>query len=178
MNKRPDWDTYFLNIAKAVCMRSTCLRRNYGAVIVDSSKAIVSTGYNGSPVGDINCCDYGKCKREELHVPKGERYELCKAIHAEQNAIINCTKQRMIGSTIYIYGKNFDGTLASGCPCLLCERMIKNGGIAEAVYLLPKDGKIYLVHRDIQKDQRIQSVEYEVSKRGVLNGEVIKSASI
>src|SRR5574344_278839 len=108
MNKRPDWDTYFLNIAKAVSMRSTCLRRNYGAVIVDSSKAIVSTGYNGSPVGDINCCDYGKCKREELHVPKGERYELCKAIHAEQNAIINCTKQRMIGSTIYIYGKNTD----------------------------------------------------------------------
>jgi dCMP deaminase len=131
---RPSWDEYFLNVAKAISMRSTCLRRKYGAVIVDTSNAIVSSGYNGSPVGEENCSDYGECKREELHVPKGERYELCKAVHAEQNAIINCTKQRMIGSTIYIYGENADGTLASGAPCLLCKRMIKNAGIKTVVF--------------------------------------------
>ena len=131
---RPSWDEYFLNVAKAISMRSTCLRRKYGAVIVDTSNAIVSSGYNGSPVGEENCSDHGECKREELHVPKGERYELCKAVHAEQNAIINCTKQRMIGSTIYIYGENADGTLASGAPCLLCKRMIKNAGIKTVVF--------------------------------------------
>ena len=138
---RPSWDEYFLNVAKAISTRSTCLRRKYGAVIVDTSNAIVSTGYNGSPVGEENCSDYGECKREELHVPKGERYELCKAVHAEQNAIINCTKQRMIGSTIYIYGENADGTLASGAPCLLCGRMIKNAGIARVVASTPIGGK-------------------------------------
>ena len=131
---RPSWDEYFLNVAKAISMRSTCLRRKYGAVIVDATNTIVSSGYNGSPVGEENCSDHGECKREELHVPKGERYELCKAVHAEQNAIINCTKQCMIGSTIYIYGENADGTLASGAPCLLCKRMIKNAGIKTVVF--------------------------------------------
>ena len=124
MNKRPDWDTYFLNIAKAICMRSTCLRRNYEAVIVDSSKAIVSTGYNGSPVGDINCCDYGKCKREELHVPKGERYELCKAIHAEQNALLQCPNVMAIRK---IY--------STTSPCIHCAKLILNTGTREVFYL-------------------------------------------
>lgn len=136
--QRPNWDDYYLNIAKAISERATCMRRRYGAVIVDTNNAIVSSGYNGSPVGAVNCIDRGICKREEMHIPKGERYELCEAIHAEQNAIINCTKQRMIGATIYIYGENVaDGTIASGEPCLLCARMIKNAGITRVVASTP-----------------------------------------
>lgn len=136
--QRPNWDDYYLNIAKAISERATCMRRRYGAVIVDTSNAIVSSGYNGSPVGAVNCIDRGICKRKEMHIPKGERYELCEAIHAEQNAIINCTKQRMIGATIYIYGENVaDGTIASGEPCLLCARMIKNAGITRVVASTP-----------------------------------------
>ena len=86
--KRPSWDEYFIEIAKVVSSRSTCLRRRYGAVIV-KDKVIVSTGYNGAPRGSINCVDVNKCKRRELNIPSGERYELCEAVHAEQNAIIN-----------------------------------------------------------------------------------------
>ena len=85
---RPDWTEYFLDIARAVGRRSTCLRRKYGAIIV-KDKIIISTGYNGAPRGEANCIDTGVCERERLHVPKGQNYELCVAVHAEQNAIVN-----------------------------------------------------------------------------------------
>ena len=133
-NKRPDWDEYFLNIAQEVGKRSTCLRRHYGAIIV-KDKIIVSTGYNGAPRGEANCIDTGLCERERLHVPKGERYELCVAVHGEQNAIINADPLRMKGATIYIVGINVaDGTFASGAPCLMCRRMIKNAQIDKVIY--------------------------------------------
>ena len=132
--KRPDWDEYFLDIAKAVGRRATCLRRRYGAVIV-KDKVIISTGYNGSPRGEANCIDTGICERERLKVPKGERYELCVAVHAEQNAIINADPVKMEGATIYIAGINVsDGTIASGEPCKLCRRMIQNAKIECVVY--------------------------------------------
>ena len=132
--KRPDWDEYFLDIAKAVGRRATCLRRKYGAIIV-KDKIIISTGYNGSPRGEANCIDTGICERERLKVPKGERYELCVAVHAEQNAIINADPVKMEGTTIYIAGINVaDGSIASGEPCKLCRRMIKNAKIARVVY--------------------------------------------
>lgn len=132
-NKRPDWDEYFLNIAEEVGKRSTCLRRRYGAIIV-KDKIIVSTGYNGAPRGEANCIDTGICERERLKVPKGERYELCVAVHAEQNAIINGDFQKMNGATIYIVGINAaDGSYASGEPCLLCRRMIKNAQIEKVI---------------------------------------------
>lgn len=137
---RKDWPEYFLDIAKAVGQRSTCLRRRYGAIIV-KDRIIVSTGYNGAPRGEANCIDTGACERERLHVPKGQNYELCVAVHAEQNAIINADPAKMKGATIYIEGLNADGTLASGKPCLLCRRMIKNAMIKEAVYK-NEDGKI------------------------------------
>ena len=131
---RPDWDEYFLEIARAVSERATCLRRKYGAVIV-KDRIIVSAGYNGSPRGEKNCIDTNFCMREKLKIPKGERYELCVAVHAEQNAIINANPEKMIGATIYIFGVNVtDGTLASGEPCLLCRRMIKNARIEKVVY--------------------------------------------
>jgi len=131
---RPSWDKYFLEIAAVVAKRSTCLRRQYGAVIV-TDNIIVSTGYNGSPKGEANCVDLGTCKREELNVPKGERYELCVGVHAEQNAMINADPSKMKGAIIYIVGVNTDGTYASGAPCLLCRRMIKNAMIEKVVYI-------------------------------------------
>ena len=138
---RPEWDEYFLNIAEEVGKRSTCLRRRYGAIIV-KDKIIVSTGYNGAPRGETNCIDSKICERERLHVPKGERYELCVAVHAEQNAIINGDPLKMQGATIYIVGKNVaDGSFAAGEPCLLCRRMIKNAQI-EKVVCRNKDGSV------------------------------------
>ena len=131
--KRPDWDEYFLDIAKAVGRRATCLRRRYGAIIV-KDRIIISTGYNGAPRGEANCIDTGICERERLHVPKGQNYELCVAVHAEQNAIINADPSKMEGASIYIVGFNADSTLASGKPCLLCRRMLRNARIAKAVY--------------------------------------------
>lgn len=137
-SNRPEWDEYFLNIAREVGKRSTCLRRHYGAIIV-KDKIIISTGYNGSPRGEVNCIDSGLCERERLKVPKGERYELCVAVHAEQNAIINADPLKMNGATIYIVGVNVaDGSFASGEPCLLCRRMIKNAQIAKVICRNPQ----------------------------------------
>lgn len=130
---RPSWDTYFLDIAAAVGRRSTCLRRRYGAIIVKDN-IIISTGYNGAPRGEANCIDTGVCERQRLNVPAGQNYELCVAVHAEQNAIINADPVKMKGATIYIEGYNADGSRASGKPCLLCRRMIRNAMIAEVVY--------------------------------------------
>lgn len=144
---RPDWDDYFIEIAKVVSSRSTCLRRKYGAVIVKDN-VIISTGYNGAPRGDNNCIDSGVCERQARNVPAGERYELCVAVHAEQNAIVNGPPERMKDSTIYIAGFEEDSTTANGHPCLLCRRMIKNAQIAQVIYMR-KDGsleKMYAVN--------------------------------
>lgn len=109
-------DDYYLNIAESVIQRSTCLRRQYGAIIVNNDE-VVSTGYNGAPRGERNCCDCGFCQREALGIPKGERYELCVAVHAEQNAIISAARKDMIGGTIYIVGLECsDGSYANPAP--------------------------------------------------------------
>lgn len=131
---RPTWEQYFLDIAYSVSKRSTCLRRQYGAVIVKDN-VIVGTGFNGAPRGESNCTDTNICVRQQLNVPAGERYELCVAVHAEQNAIINSTPSEMVDATIYVAGHNIaDGSFASGQPCLLCRRMIQNARIKEAVF--------------------------------------------
>ena len=140
---RPSWEEYFLEIAKVVSTRSTCLRRRYGAVIVKDN-VIVSTGYNGAPRGSANCVDRGICRRKELNVPAGERYELCEAVHAEQNAIINGSPERMKDGSIYIAGFEGDSSAAEGKPCLLCKRMIRTAQIQQVVYL-SKDGNIVKV---------------------------------
>ena len=131
---------YYLVIAEQVLERSTCLRRKYGAVIVNNDE-IVSTGYNGSPRGDSNCIDKGVCHREALGIPKGERYELCVAVHAEQNAMISASRRDMLGATIYIAGINTDGSYADPMPCLLCRKMLKNSGV-EKVIGRKQDGSI------------------------------------
>src|SRR5574344_2363370 len=101
--KRIDKINYYLDIAESTLERATCLRRVWGAVIVKNDE-IISTGYNGAPRGRINCSDLGYCMREKLNVPRGERYELCRSVHAEQNAIISASRKDMIGSTLYLYG--------------------------------------------------------------------------
>jgi dCMP deaminase len=131
---RPDWDNYFVEIAKVISSRSTCLRRKYGAVIVKDN-VIISTGYNGAPRGIENCIDLKKCKRKELNIPPGERYELCEAVHAEQNAIINGSPERMKDAVIYIAGFEENKSIANGAPCKLCSRMIRNAQIKKIVYL-------------------------------------------
>lgn len=136
---RPTKDEYYLRIAEAVLERSTCLRRKYGAVLVKNDE-IVSTGYNGSPRGELNCCDLGYCERETKGVPKGERYELCVAIHAEDNTISSAGRHRAFGATLYIVGKNTeDGSYANPNPCLMCRRKIVNAGVTRVVGLV--DGK-------------------------------------
>ena len=124
---------YYLNIARAVAKRSTCLRRQYGAVIVKNAE-IISTGYNGSHRGADNCCDVGVCWREAHGIPHGQQYEKCVAVHAEQNAIISAARSDMIGSTLYLAG--FEGEKEIlGEPCLICYKMIANAGIARVVNL-------------------------------------------
>lgn len=145
--KRVSKDEYYLNIAKTVLERSTCLRRKYGAVIVNNDE-IVSTGYNGAPRGETNCIDTGYCYREVNNIPKGERYEMCIAIHGEQNAIISAARKDMIGATIYIAGKEVStGEYANPAPCLICRRMIRNAGIVRCVGLV--DGKPKEISLDI-----------------------------
>jgi len=122
-NKRPDWDTYFMNIAKLVSERSTCLRRKVGAVLV-KDKRILSTGYNGAPTG-LAHCEITGCIREKLKIPSGERHELCRGLHAEQNAILQAAYHGVSikGSTLYI----------TCHPCSVCAKMIINAGIEEIV---------------------------------------------
>lgn len=136
--ERPDKDSYYLQLALDVASRSTCLRRKYGAVLVnDELNAIISTGYNGSPRHEENCCDLGYCEREAQNVPKGERYEMCKAVHAEQNAIMAAGYLNAYGCTLYIAGVNVaDGSLADPSPCKLCRRYIANMGIKKVIGLM------------------------------------------
>jgi dCMP deaminase len=123
-------DEYYLGIARAVAMRSTCLRRQYGAVIVKDDY-IISTGYNGSARGEENCCDVGFCWREAHHIPHGEQYEKCVAVHAEDNAISQAGRDA-IGATLYLAGFE-NGKEIKAEPCMMCARKIKNAQIARVV---------------------------------------------
>ena len=122
---------YYLGIAKAVSMRSTCLRRQYGAVIVKDD-VVISTGYNGSPRGSQNCCDTGECYRKANNIPHGEQYEKCVAVHAEANAIISAARKDMIGATLYLYGREGNKEIKAE-PCLMCQRLIQNAGIGKII---------------------------------------------
>lgn len=125
---------YYLDIAETVAERSTCLRKKYGAIIVKND-IIVATGYNGSPRGRKNCSDLQFCMREKLGIPRGERYELCRSVHAEANAIISASAEESRGATIYMACVNpSDGTLVGGTSsCAMCKRMIINAGIERVI---------------------------------------------
>ena len=125
---------YYLDIAQTVAERSTCLRKMYGAIIVKDD-VIVSTGYNGSPRGRKNCNDIKYCMRDKLNIPRGERYELCRSVHAEANAIIAAPRERMLGATIYMVCVDpKDGSVVEGCSsCMMCKRQVINAGISKVV---------------------------------------------
>jgi len=130
---------YYLDIAEAVSKRCTCLRRHYGAIIVKDDE-VISTGYVGAPRGRENCIDIKKCVREEQNIPRGERYELCRSVHAEANAIISASRRDMIGSTLYLAGLDAKTGyyVENANSCAMCKRLIINAGIEKVII---KDGE-------------------------------------
>ncbi|MDM8533835.1 deaminase [Clostridiaceae bacterium HSG29] len=139
MNRR-EKRNYYLDIAETVLERGTCLRRNYGAIIV-SNDEIISTGYTGAPRGRKNCIDLGVCYRIENNIPSGERYEMCRSVHAEANAIISAKRDEMIDSVLYLVGKekNTGEYVKNANSCTMCKRLIINAGIDEVVVRDDKD---------------------------------------
>lgn len=133
-NARVSKENYYLDIAQTVSERSTCLRRRFGAIIVKND-TIVSTGYNGAPRGRANCNDINRCYREELGVPRGERYELCRSVHAEANAIIAAPREQMLGATLYLCCTSpEDGRVLPGTTsCMMCKKLVINSGISRVI---------------------------------------------
>ena len=127
-------ENYYLDIAETVLERATCLRRIYGAIIVKNDE-IISTGYNGAPRGRANCVDMGYCSREAMKVPRGERYELCRSVHAEANAIISASRRDMVGSTLYLVGRDGQtgALLEDATSCAMCRRQVINAGIQRVI---------------------------------------------
>ncbi len=148
--ERTSKENYYLDIAESVLERSTCLRRKYGAIIVRNDE-IISTGYNGAPRGRKNCSDLGRCTREELRIPSGERYELCRSVHAEANAIISAARRDMLGAALYMACRDpKTGALIPGSSsCSMCRRLIINAGITRVVI------------RDTPTDYRVVDVQKE-----------------
>ena len=145
---RIDKENYYLDIAETVSERSTCLRRCYGAIIVKSDE-VIATGYNGAPRGRENCADLGRCTREELNIPSGQRYELCRSVHAEANCIISAARNEMLGATLYMACRNpaTGALIPDSTSCSMCRRLIINAGIQKVVI------------RDTKTDYRVVHVE-------------------
>lgn len=154
---RKDKINYYLDIAQTVAERGTCIRRSFGAIIVKHDE-IISTGYNGAPRGRQNCSEIGKCIRNTLNVPRGERYELCRSVHAEANAIISARRSDMIGSTLYLACIDpSDGMPQSGTNCCsMCRRLIINAGISEIIVRDTYDAyRIIKVSEWIENDESL-----------------------
>ena len=139
MKDRVSKHNYYLDIAQTVAERSTCLRKKYGAIIVKDD-AIIATGYNGAPRGRKNCSDLNFCMREKLQIPRGERYELCRAVHAEANAIISAPRDQMLGSTLYqTCVSPEDGSIVGDiCSCMMCKRMVINPASPRSFTVTPR----------------------------------------
>lgn len=150
---------YYLDIAETVSERSTCLRKHYGAIIVKND-SIISTGYNGAPRGRKNCDDIGSCMRETMGIPRGERYELCRSVHAEANAIIAAPREQMLGATLYMVGVDSkSGELVPGTSsCMMCKRQVINAGIERVIV------------RDTATDFRIIEVKDWIENDDSLSG--------
>ena len=134
MEQRISKENYYLNIAETVLERATCLRRVFGAIIVKNDE-IISTGYNGAPRGRRNCVDMGFCTREAMKVPRGERYELCRSVHAAAHAIISAARRDMVGGTLYLVGRNAQTgeLLHDATSCAMCRRMVINAGLSKVI---------------------------------------------
>lgn len=159
--ERIDKINYYLNIAESVLERSTCIRRCFGAIIVKNDE-IIATGFNGAPRGRSNCCDLKYCLREKLDIPRGERYEMCRSVHAEQNAIISASRKDLLDSTLYLVGKEVatGNYVVNSNPCSLCKRMIINAGIRDVVLRDTKDSyRIVSVQDYIDNDESLEGVK-------------------
>jgi dCMP deaminase len=155
--ERVSKENYYLDIAQTVTERATCLRRVYGAIIVKNDE-IISTGYNGAPRGRRNCVDLGRCTREALRVPRGERYELCRSVHAEANAIISASRRDMAGGTIYLVGRDAQtgSLLPDADSCAMCRRQIINAGLARVVIRrTPTEFEVIPVQRWVEEDDSL-----------------------
>lgn len=151
---RRDKTNYYLDIADTVLTRGTCLRRNVGACIVKND-VIISTGYAGAPRGRANCIDLGVCRRESLNVPRGQRYELCRSVHAEANAIIAASREEMLGATLYLAMRDqkTGELIRDASPCNMCRRLIINAGIEKVVVRnTEEEYTIYLVSDWVAED--------------------------
>ncbi|MBR6729091.1 MAG: dCMP deaminase family protein [Clostridia bacterium] len=162
--QRRDKINYYLDIAQTVAERGTCLRRNYGAILVKNDE-IISTGYTGAPRSRKNCIDLGVCLREKMHIPSGERYELCRSVHAEANCIISASRRDMLGSTLYLACRDAKtGALMSGTSsCAMCKRLIINAGIKEVIV------------RDTENEYRIVNVGRWIAEDDTLPEELVAS---
>ena len=155
--ERVDKNNYHLDIAETVIERGTCLRRNFGAIIVKNDE-IVSTGYSGAPRGRKNCSDLGFCTREKLNIPRGERYELCRSVHAEANCIISAARRDTIGATLYLSGRDVKSgeLVANACCCAMCKRMVINAGIENVIVRnTPTEYTTYSVEDWIENDDSL-----------------------
>jgi len=160
MNRR-DKENYYLDIADAVLKRSTCLRRCYGAIIVKNDE-IIATGYNGAPRGRKNCMDLNYCTREQCNIPSGERYELCRSVHAEANCIISAARRDMIGSCMYLVGRDAktNELLTNTTSCTMCRRQIINAGI-ERIYCRVGENEYTIteVREWVEEDDSLPTIE-------------------
>ncbi|MEG0456642.1 MAG: deaminase [Oscillospiraceae bacterium] len=156
---RRDKHNYYLDIAQTVAERGTCIRRNFGAIIVKDDQ-IISTGYVGAPRGRKNCCDIGYCTREKLNIPRGERYELCRSVHAEANAIIIAPRNQMIGATLYLACEDYKTKelVPNTSSCAMCKRTVINAGITQVVI------------RDTKEDFRVINVQDWIDNDDSLDG--------
>lgn len=157
--KRRDKVNYYLDLADVVSKRGTCMRRRYGAVIVKNDE-VISTGYVGAPRGRKNCTDLEFCIRQKMNIPRGERYELCRSVHAEANAIISAERDKMIDSTIYLSGREVDTGeyIKNSNSCSMCKRMIINAGISTVVV------------RDTEEEYRVINVQDWIDNDESLEG--------
>ena len=159
--ERVSKENYYLDIAQTVIERATGLRRCYGAIIVKNDE-IISTGYNGAPRGRKNCVDMGYCTREAMKVPRGQRYELCRSVHAEANAIISAARRDMVGGTLYLVGKDAaTGTLlGDATSCSMCRRLIINAGLEKVVIRTsPTEYQVVRVQDWVEEDDSLPDRE-------------------
>lgn len=159
--ERRDKNNYYLDIAETVLERGTCIRRNYGSIIVKNDE-IISTGYTGAPRGRKNCNELGTCRRAQLNIPRGTHYELCRSVHAEANSIISASRRDMIEASLYLVGKNSDTGeyVEDANSCTMCKRLIINSGIERVVI------------RDTKESYRIIEVDEWIREDDSLTDEV------
>ncbi len=155
-------ENYYLNIAQTVSSRGTCLRKKFGAIIVKND-AIISTGYTGAPRGRVNCCDRKTCLRDEMNIPRGERYELCRSVHAEANAIISASREQMLGADLYLActDPKTGAVIGGTTSCQMCKRLVINSGIRRVIVRETEDTyTVYHVEDWIINDDSLGRIGY------------------